>query len=416
VSDSAAPASSLLPPGRAVAGRYEVLGPIGEGASGSVYLARDLADAGAPPTARRRVALKVIHRHLCGDRQIFGRFKREAAILSRLQGEHLVGLHEVVEDDGLLVLVLEHASGRSLEDLLRDRAPLPIELAIEITLQICAALGAAHAAGVVHRDLKPANVLVAESPSSPGGVHVRVLDFGLAKIVHGDKMITGLTEQDMIFGTPEYMAPEQARGDEVDARCDLYAAGVMLYEMAVGAVPFRGRTPIASMTAQLTEAPRSPRAARPDLSPALEAVVLRALEKDPEDRFPSARALAEALVGARDEPRVIAPAGVEAASVGLGDTDLHLESAALAHSPTVPAGERSSHVRIGLAPAEAALDRTARAAPVVTLPSPAPAVAPPRRAEAPASRAASAGRGLWVAVAVAAVLVGVVIGVLVGAR
>ena len=312
-SDPPSHPASLLPPGRAVGGRYEIVGAIGEGGSGTVYLAHDLTTPAG--VDRRRVVLKVIHRHLCGDRQIFGRFRREAEILEHLDNDHLVKLLEVLEDDGLLVLVLEHAAGRSLEDFLRDRAPLSLDLAVEIALQVCAALGAAHAAGVVHRDLKPANVLVSDSPSSPGGVHVRVLDFGLAKVVRGDRMVTGLTEQDMIFGTPEYMAPEQARGDEVDARCDLYSAGVMLFELATGAVPFRGRTPIASMSAHLTEAPRSPRVARPDLSRALEAVILRALAKAKEDRFPTAKAFAEALAAARERTHVVALSGHPAANV-----------------------------------------------------------------------------------------------------
>jgi serine/threonine-protein kinase len=414
---------SALAPGHAVAGRYEVVGPLGEGGTGTAYLARDRATDGDAT----RVVLKVIHRHLAGDRQIAGRLRREAEILERLSGDHLVALLDVLEDDGRLVLVLEHVEGRSLEDFLRDRAPLAPGLAIEIGLQLCAALGVAHAGGVVHRDLKPANVLVSDSPSSPGGVHVRVLDFGLAKIVHGDRMVTGLTEQDMIFGTPEYMAPEQARGDDVDARADLYAVGVMLYEMTTGAVPFHGKSPIATMSAHLAEMPRPPRAARPDLSPALEAVLLRALAKAREDRFPSARSLAEALAAAREPAHVVAPPSGRGAAIDLGDTDLHLEASALTPARVVVGDAR---------PEDAALDATAAPgtiAAIAKVPS-APAPAPSVKSRPPAPARASAavdelaptrraprvrGSGVpyaWIAIAVVAVLVGIALGVIFGAR
>lgn len=388
-----------MPPGHRVGGRYAIIGTLGEGGSGTVYLAQDLTDQAASLAERRRVVLKVIHRHLCGDRQIYGRFQREAAILERLESDHVVRLLEVLEEDELPVLVLEHAGGRSLDEFLRERAPVALDLAVEIMLQVCAGLGAAHAASVIHRDLKPANVLVSLAAASPGGVHVRVLDFGLAKIVHGEKMVTGLTEHDMIFGTPEYMAPEQARGDEVDARCDLYAAGVMLYELATGSVPFCGRTPIASMTAHLSETPPSPRASRPDISPALEAVILRALAKAKEDRYPSARAFAEALAATREPARVVATSDPHTVSADLADTDLHVDSPGKAHAEPLPnAGELGGGAQAGVGPVHSLEE----------------AVAPTKRA--PLSRSMRGGLGLWMAVAVMAVLVGVVIGVLVGVR
>jgi serine/threonine-protein kinase len=379
---------SLLPRGRTIGARYEIEAVLGEGASGVVYVARCKGEGG------RKVALKVIHRHLCSNRQIYKRFQREAEILKRLEGPHLVKLLEFLQEDDLLFIALEYVEGKSLEAMLAERAPIDLADAVEIALQICAALGAAHAAGVVHRDLKPANVLIENPTPEQPGLKVRVVDFGLAKVVHGEQMSTGLTEQDMIFGTPEYMAPEQARGDEVDPRCDIYTAGVMLYEMAVGEVPFRKRSPIASMTAHLTEEPPPPRSSKPDrgISPSLETVILRALAKSPADRYPNARAFAEALASARDEPRVIAVRRDSDESIAESDTDLHVTTSSLEHSPTLPADEameprppRTSKPDLGFAETELA---------------------------APASSA----RWMWTIVAVIALAIGVTIGVLVGTR
>ncbi|MFO0585930.1 MAG: serine/threonine-protein kinase [Polyangiaceae bacterium] len=338
-----------LPPGSVVAGKYAVESVIGEGATSVVYVARRLdlaAPARTSPAAReadeesdrpaepRLVALKIIHRSLCEDPQIVGRFRREAAILRRLEGAHVLRVYEMCEHDGLLVIVLEFVPSKPLDERLLEGPELGVAAAIEIALQVCAGLGTAHACGVVHRDLKPANVLYAEVDDGEG-LLVKVADFGLAKLVHGDKMVTGLTEHDMIFGTPEYMAPEQARGEDLDLRADIYALGCMLYEMLTGDVPFRGHSPMVTMTAHLMQEVVPPRKKRADgtISPALEAVVMRALAKNPADRFPSARAFAEALRGADASTRVIAATGNADA---LSDTDLNLQATGLAHSPTLP--------------------------------------------------------------------------------
>jgi serine/threonine-protein kinase len=411
---------AVLPSGALVGGRYRIASVIGEGSHSVVYLAR--REPGGDD-----VALKVIHRHLCGDPQISRRFEREARILRRLDGEHVARLLDFVEDDGLLAIALERVEGVSLETLLVERAPLDIDLAIEITLQVCAALGAAHANGVVHRDLKTANVLVERPlPGAPGSgpragaVRIKVVDFGLSKVLQGETS-TALTEQGMIFGTPDYMAPEQARGDEVDARADLYAAGVMLYEMTVGAPPFSGRSAVGTMSAHLSEAPPSPRAARPGSSirPGLEAVILRALAKSPADRFASARELAQAIAAARDEPLVIAPRAVEnPEEIATSDTDLHLTPPSFEHGSTLRAEE--------VAAAQARDDA-----------GPPPEPGPTHDEAAPSKPAASieiarseildeptAVSGepphrsgvIWVVVAIVAAALGVVIGVLVGAR
>ncbi len=168
-----------------------------------------------------------------------------------------------------------------------------------ILLDVCAALREAHAQGVIHRDLKPANVLLRE------GDRAVVVDFGMAKIITGGGAgTTALTQHNMVFGTPEYMAPEQARGDELDARCDVYAAGIMLYEMLTGRVPFAGGTPLTVLTAHLTTDPARPRDRAPErgISLALEAVALHAIAKDPAARYATAAALATALRAALDNP------------------------------------------------------------------------------------------------------------------
>jgi serine/threonine-protein kinase len=436
---------SHLPPARVVASRYRIASVIGEGAQSVVYLAHRQPDD-------EPVALKVIHRHLCGDPQIFKRFHREAAILGSLEGEHIVKLLDFIEEDGLLIIALEHVEGSSLEALLEKGSPLDLDLAIEVTLQVCAALGAAHANDVIHRDLKPANVLVeqgaggqggdGQGPAGARGIRVKVVDFGLGKVLHGEAVSTSLTEQGMIFGTPEYMAPEQAGGDEVDARADLYAAGVMLYEMVVGEVPFQSNTALATMTAHLREAPRTPRSVRPGaaITPALEAVILRALAKSPDDRFASARELAHALASARDQPLVITPGEIaDPDSIATSDTDLHLERAAMGQARTLRAEEMAElaaeDARRGAGPAiivrapsqipstkpspgasrapgalelpVAAVTRPRKGPPVVIEEEPTAVSGAPIR---------SRGGYMWALVAIVAAAVGVAIGIIVGTR
>jgi serine/threonine protein kinase len=279
---------------------FEIVGVLGEGATGIVY------DAFRLPM-RDRVALKVIHRHLMGDRQIHGRFVRETAILKRIEGAHLCPILVSGElpdprdrSTSLLFLALRKIEGGSLADLISREGPLAIDRVIDLMMQVCLALEAAHAQGVVHRDLKPANVLV------EAGSRAFVVDFGLGKIVRGEggTGTTDLTTHNMVFGTPEYMSPEQARGDELDERCDIYAAGVILYELVTGTVPFRGASSLTILTAHLTEPLVAPRTRAPDrnIPAAIDAVITFALAKDPRDRYDSAASLNLALERARTEP------------------------------------------------------------------------------------------------------------------
>ena len=285
--------------GAVVLGKYEVEGVLGEGGTGVVYSARDTASG-------ESVALKVMHPHLASEVQIRGRFMREGAILRRLEGPHVCRILEVGEVENpaggvpLLCLALPRIDGRPLDRLIAD-GKLPEARAVAIAKQVLEALECAHGQGVIHRDLKPHNVLV------DAAERATVVDFGLSKIVNGRSGTgtTNLTTLNMVFGTPEYMSPEQAQGDELDGRCDLYACGVMLYEMLTGALPFGGETPLAVLTAHLTEPPPSPAAKVPGLSPAVTAIVLRALSKDPNNRYSSAGAMRASLERAEifpDEP------------------------------------------------------------------------------------------------------------------
>lgn len=270
---------------RTIDDRYEVRGVLGEGGTGIVY------DAIAPDGGD--VAVKVMHAQLAGDEQVRGRFKREAAILARLKGEHVCPILESGETDaGLLFLVLPRIDGPSLASVIAGER-LPVDRAIEIMTQVASALASAHAEGIIHRDLKPANVLL------EGGKKATVVDFGLSKIVvGGGSGTTNLTKHNMLFGTPEYMSPEQARGDELDARTDVYAAGAMFYELLTGKPPFTGDTPLVVLTSVLTSDIVPPA----NVPPAVAAVATHALARDRERRYPTAAALRVALLRARETP------------------------------------------------------------------------------------------------------------------
>lgn len=387
---SEAAAISLRPGSRV--GRYQIDRVLGAGASGSVYVAECIDDgdqsneavkprgelASPAPVSGQRVALKVLHRHLVKNYQISKRFEREARILGRLGDRHLVPLLDFGDANGQLFMALELVDGTALDVFMQGEG-VTLHDAVRILTEVCHALEAAHGAGVVHRDLKPGNVILEgarENDPDLSGVRVRVLDFGMAKLIHGSSSVsmTALTEQNMVFGTPEYMAPEQARGDEVDPRSDIYSAGVLLYELLSGRLPFLGNTPIGIMTAHLTEEPLPPSSQAPHrrIPPALESVVLHAMAKQPDRRYPSARHLREALCAAMTNPAdtiSIAPPSSEDPS--LSDTQ---------HDMSIPAGVSRTEVDVA----------------AVTLDT--------QPAQAGASK-------LWLLVAIVAALVGIAAGV-----
>jgi serine/threonine-protein kinase len=273
------PAPSELTPGRIIARRYVLERELGRGGMGQVWLARDEQLA-------ERVALKIVHTTFAADpAEAIERFRREVAAARKITHPNVIRIHDLVEDDGLVLLSMELVDGMSLAAHLGRAGALRLDDARAILAQICDAVAAAHAVGVVHRDLKPGNILLDK------GRRVKVIDFGLAKA----SFLAGMTATGLILGTPEYMSPEQVRGLPCDVRTDVYSLGALAYHLVTGRPPFSGETPIAIGFAHVTETPRAPSALRPELPTELEAAILRALEKDPARRFPDAQALRAAL-------------------------------------------------------------------------------------------------------------------------
>ncbi len=290
--------------GATVAGRFRLEAPIGAGAMGRVYRGAQLP-VGEP------VAIKLLHDHLGRDPRVAKRFDREARAASRLAHPSSVKILDFGEaEDGTLYIAMELLEGDDLQAIIDSDAPLAPPRIGDLMVQTLRALDQAHAAGIIHRDLKPENVVVIED--AEGRERVKVCDFGIAKIVEGDSKITAITKDGYVCGTPEYMAPEQARGEAIDARTDVYAAGVMLYQMLTGSVPFRASSALGVITKHVKEAPLAPREARPEWSiPAsLERVALTALAKRPDERYASAAAMADAIERAMERARQ--PAGASA--------------------------------------------------------------------------------------------------------
>lgn len=258
-------------------GRYRIDGELGRGGMGVVY-------RGTQVTLERTVAIKMLPAHLA-DAENRERFRREALTLARLAHPNIVHIYDVEDEGGHSFIMMEHVGGGSLGDRMADDAPFSAARCVEILAPILSALHAAHLAGVVHRDIKPDNILFTESGRP------KLTDFGVAHMRDaGSKTRTGV-----MLGTPYYMSPEQAQGRRVTAAADLYAVGVVLYEMLSGRVPFTGEDPLSVALKHLQETPRPLHELRPDLPADLCALVHRALAKDPAARFSSAAAMQDAL-------------------------------------------------------------------------------------------------------------------------
>jgi serine/threonine protein kinase len=276
--------------GRRIAGKMEVLEHLGGGGMGWVFSAYHHALA-------KKVAIKVLKR--IGDPLHAQRFALEARSASRIEHPNAVTILDFGEDgaDRLVYLVMEFLEGEDLDRIIRQEAPLPPRRAAALMVQVLAALSAAHESGVIHRDLKPANVMVASRTNDDGDVVevVKVCDFGLAKILDPQDAGPGLTRRGMIVGTPEYMSPEQAVGDPLDGRTDVYACGVILYEMLTGRRPFEAEDPGDVLLMHLNDVPPPPRARVPSIPAELERIVLWAMEKRADRRVSSARELRDVL-------------------------------------------------------------------------------------------------------------------------
>jgi len=271
--------------GQVIDRRYQVLERIADGAMGVVYRAVRL-------NLDRPVAIKVMHASLRDDMKGKERFEREAKVMARLEHPHCVSIIDFGLHGNKPYVVMELVRGRSLHEMLVEQGRFEIPRAADILGQVLSGLAHAHEQGIIHRDIKPANIMT--TPKAPLGVHARILDFGLARMLGSSASLS----DGVAVGTPSYMAPEQCRGDELDARVDIYACGVVLFEMLTGTKPFVADEPIEIIRKALQEP--TPRLAdvRPGDYGALEDVVARALAKAPADRFPTAVAMAEALEAA----------------------------------------------------------------------------------------------------------------------
>jgi serine/threonine protein kinase len=286
--------------GQLLDGNYEVVRVIGEGGMGRVYEARHTR------LHTKRFAVKLLHHELAREPEVVTRFQREAEAASVLTHPNVVGVFDVnTSADGRPYIVAELLEGEELGKYLERLGKLPVAEAVHIVRQVCHALGAAHTAGIVHRDVKPENVFLA-GPNAT----VKVLDFGISKVA---EFSDGLTKTGTVLGTPDYMAPEQARGDRVDGRADIYAVGAILYRALTGRKPFDGQDPMAILTAVLTQEPERPSTLEPSIPLSLELIVQRTMAKSPNERFSSMDALEQALAPF-DSPDALPPAPVAAVS------------------------------------------------------------------------------------------------------
>src|SRR4051812_25471456 len=267
-----------------VDGRYRAQKRLGSGGMAEVWCAED-------EVLGRRGALKLLGSRYAEGDEVRERFRREAQAPAGLAHPHLVGVFDRSEWDGTPYIAMELVDGRTLKDLVRERGPLPPGVAVDLTIQVLRALGYAHRRGIVHRDVKPQNVILDDEGQA------KVADFGIARAGASE-----MTETGTIVGTVQYLSPEQAQGLPVSPRSDLYSAGIVLYELLTGRVPFDAESPVSIALKQVSEPPVPPSQLRPGISPALEGVVMRALEKDPARRFASADEFAAALEAARRAP------------------------------------------------------------------------------------------------------------------
>jgi serine/threonine-protein kinase len=264
-----------------VDGRYRILHRVGSGGMADVYCAEDTQ-------LGRRVALKLLHQRFADDHEFVERFRREASSAAGLAHQHVVGVFDRGSWDDTYYIAMEYLDGRSLKQVIVDEAPLPPDRAIDVAIQVLRATRHAHKRGVIHRDLKPHNVIL----DSEG--RAKVTDFGIARAGASD-----MTETGSIMGTAQYLSPEQAQGHAVSAASDLYAVGIILYELLTGHVPFDGESAVTIALKQVSEVPIPPGTYNAAVTPELEAIVMRALEKHPDARFTDAEEFIAALEGAR---------------------------------------------------------------------------------------------------------------------
>jgi serine/threonine protein kinase len=254
-------------------GPYRIINQIGQGGMATVYKAYQ-------PSVDREVAIKVLPSQLAGSPEFATRFQQEARIIAKLEHPHILPVFDYGESDGIAYFVMRYMDAGTLKDKMVEGRPLPLHEIDRLFTQLAEALSYAHSRGVIHRDLKPANVLI----DAHGNVFLT--DFGIAKLL--ESASPRLTQTDAIMGTPAYISPEQAQGQTVDQRSDIYSLGIILYEMVTGSVPFTAETPLAVLFKHISDPLPPPSVLKPDVPPEIEKVILRALAKDPRDRFATA--------------------------------------------------------------------------------------------------------------------------------
>ncbi len=322
----------MIDPETIIDGRYRVISRLGSGGMADVYLAQD-------QLLGREVAVKVLHHHFAEDQEFVERFRREASSAAALSHPNIVGIFDRGEWNGTYYIAMEYVAGKPLKDLIREQGALEPTVAIDIVLQVLQAARVAHKRGVIHRDLKPHNVILDEEGRA------RVTDFGIARAGASDMTLTG-----SIMGTAQYLSPEQAQGYSVSAASDLYSVGVILYELLTGVVPFEGETAVAVAFKQVSAEPRPPSELNPAIPLSLDAVVLRALAKDPAARY----ADADELIAALQLEREVLPAQTGMTSVmasdgtnGAGGAPLMAPAAAIDEPPErTPEEERDRRRKI----------------------------------------------------------------------
>jgi S1-C subfamily serine protease/tRNA A-37 threonylcarbamoyl transferase component Bud32 len=269
-------------------GQYQIVEQIGQGGMATVY-------KGFQPSMNRYVAIKVLSRALANDKTFVQRFRQEAQAIAQLEHAYILPIYDYGEQNGLIYMVTRYVAGGTLKDqMTQTHSP---QEALQIIRALAGALDYAHSRGIVHRDVKPSNILI-----DPQGQPL-LTDFGIAKMMEGTLNLTASG----VIGTPTYMSPEQAQGQPIDGRTDIYALGIVLYELLVGSPPYQAETPVAVAMKQVTEPLPSPRLKRPDLSIAIEKIILKALAKDPADRYQTAGELADSLETALAELKTVVP-------------------------------------------------------------------------------------------------------------
>lgn len=274
--------------GQILDGKYRIEAKLGSGGMGDVYRATRLLIGDT-------VAIKFLHAHLASNPQAAQRFRHEAVTATRLRHRNIVAIYDVGISAFLNVpyILMEIAEGFTLRQIIKRSKILPLDFAVTVTAQVCAALDEAHRLGIVHRDIKPENIIANQTPT---GWHVKVLDFGIAKLYN--EANAGLTQEGNALGTPQYMSPEQCMGEQVDGRSDIYSLAIVIYEMLCGNTPFNNAPASAIAVHQVKTEPPPPRSVNPNISPEIEAVILRALSKKRELRPQTAHLFSQEFIQA----------------------------------------------------------------------------------------------------------------------